>query len=118
MPAGDGTGPAGMGPMTGRAAGYCTGYGVPGHMNPGPGRGRGFGRGMRMGFRGGRGPMWGHGYSPYWYGAPVAYNTPATAAPTAQQEIDVLRSQAEYFENMLKEISQRIDELEKQKTEE
>jgi len=34
MPRGDGTGPAGMGPMTGRAAGYCAGYGVPGFMNP------------------------------------------------------------------------------------
>jgi len=38
MPRGDGTGPAGMGPMTGRAAGYCAGYGVPGYMNPIPGR--------------------------------------------------------------------------------
>ncbi|MBN1835246.1 MAG: DUF5320 family protein [Spirochaetales bacterium] len=34
MPRGDGTGPAGMGPMTGRAAGFCAGYGVPGFMNP------------------------------------------------------------------------------------
>ena len=34
MPWGDGTGPAGMGPMTGRAAGYCAGYPVPGYMNP------------------------------------------------------------------------------------
>ena len=38
MPGGDGTGPAGMGPMTGRAAGYCVGYAVPGFMNPIPGR--------------------------------------------------------------------------------
>ena len=38
MPRGDGTGPAGMGPMTGRAAGYCAGYGVPGFMNPYGGR--------------------------------------------------------------------------------
>ena len=30
MPLGDGTGPGGMGPMTGRAAGYCAGYPVPG----------------------------------------------------------------------------------------
>jgi hypothetical protein len=31
MPLGDGTGPAGMGSMTGRAAGYCAGLfpGVP-----------------------------------------------------------------------------------------
>ena len=38
MPRGDGTGPAGMGPMTGRAAGYCAGYPVPGYMNPVGGR--------------------------------------------------------------------------------
>jgi len=66
MPLGDGTGPAGLGPMTGRAAGYCAGYPVPGYMNPvlnrrfrgygffGRGRGffgRGRGRGRGMGFR-------------------------------------------------------------------
>lgn len=30
MPGGDRTGPAGLGPMTGRAAGYCAGYPAPG----------------------------------------------------------------------------------------
>jgi len=46
MPLGDGTGPAGMGPMTGRAAGYCAGYPVPGYMNPYGGRpGLGYGVG-------------------------------------------------------------------------
>jgi hypothetical protein len=34
MPFGDGTGPAGLGPMTGRAAGFCAGYPMPGYMNP------------------------------------------------------------------------------------
>ena len=43
MPLGNGTGPAGFGPMTGRAAGYCAGYPVPGYMNPIPGLG--YGRG-------------------------------------------------------------------------
>ena len=38
MPRGDGTGPAGMGPMTGRAAGYCAGYEMPGYLNPYGGR--------------------------------------------------------------------------------
>ena len=42
MPAGDGTGPLGFGPMTGRAAGYCAGYPVPGFMNPIAGWGPGF----------------------------------------------------------------------------
>jgi hypothetical protein len=39
MPGGDGTGPVGSGPMTGRAAGFCAGYPVPGYMNPIPGPG-------------------------------------------------------------------------------
>ena len=42
MPRGDRTGPGGAGPMTGRAAGYCAGYPVPGYMNPGRGYGRGW----------------------------------------------------------------------------
>lgn len=49
MPRGDGTGPAGMGPMTGRAAGYCAGYAVPGFMNPLPGRGFWGGGGLGAG---------------------------------------------------------------------
>ncbi len=49
MPFGDGTGPRGLGPMTGRGAGYCVGAGRPGFNNPAFGRGwfgfnRGFGR--------------------------------------------------------------------------
>lgn len=37
MPAGDRTGPQGMGPMTGRASGLGAGYGRPGYLNPNPG---------------------------------------------------------------------------------
>ena len=46
MPAGDRTGPAGMGPMTGRAAGFCAGFGVPGYMNPAVGRAGFYGAGV------------------------------------------------------------------------
>ena len=79
MPRGDGTGPRGMGPMTGRGAGYCAGFSAPGFMNPVGGRmGLGLGRGRA--FRpytawrpGGFGQM---GYLPsrsyYGYGAPNA----------------------------------------------
>ena len=38
MPAGDGTGPTGMGPRPGRGMGYRTGYNPPGWANPRPGR--------------------------------------------------------------------------------
>jgi hypothetical protein len=63
MPFGDGTGPRGMGPMTGRGAGYCTGSGRPGFASPAFGRGwfgfnSGFGRGMGMGRGRGRGMAW------------------------------------------------------------
>jgi hypothetical protein len=40
MPWGNGTGPTGMGPLTGRAAGFCGGYPVPGYRNPGVFAGR------------------------------------------------------------------------------
>ncbi|AEA47877.1 DUF5320 domain-containing protein [Archaeoglobus veneficus] len=33
MPGGDGTGPWGLGPRTGRAAGLCAGYRMPGFAN-------------------------------------------------------------------------------------
>ncbi len=69
MPRGDGTGPMGMGPMTGRGAGYCAGFSVPGFMNPMGGR-LGLGMGRGRGFRpyshygGGR-----FSAQPYGYGA-------------------------------------------------
>jgi len=78
MPGGDGTGPMGFGPMTGRAAGYCAGYAAPGYMNPMPGRGFGFGwgRGRGRGWRSGfMVPLWGAApYAPA-YG-PAPYATP------------------------------------------
>lgn len=52
MPFGNGTGPMGLGPMTGRGAGYCAGSGRPGFANPVPGRwfGGGYGAPMAPGF--------------------------------------------------------------------
>ena len=51
MPGGNGTGPLGLGPKTGRGAGFCAGHPNPGHINPQPGRGsiRGFGFGRGFG---------------------------------------------------------------------
>lgn len=37
MPAGDRTGPSGLGRMSGRMSGLCAGYGAPGFMNSGCG---------------------------------------------------------------------------------
>lgn len=65
MPRGDGTGPMGMGPMTGRAAGYCAGFNTPGFANPTPRMGMGFRRGAGFYGRGagfGRGRGRGRGF--------------------------------------------------------
>ena len=49
MPGGNRTGPVGAGPMTGRAAGFCAGFGMPGYANPVGGRGMGMGSGGGFG---------------------------------------------------------------------
>ena len=44
MPRGNGTGPMGMGPMTGRGVGFCAGFNMPGLAGNGVGFGGGRGR--------------------------------------------------------------------------
>lgn len=114
MPAGDGTGPGGMGPMTGRGAGYCAGYNTPGYANPAFGWGRGFGRGR--GFARGRG--WGRGFGrgPYPYAVPnaVPYNAPAYNPPSKEEEVGTLKDQQTYLENALKDVQKQIEDLESQ----
>ena len=122
MPRGDRTGPAGMGPMTGRAAGYCAGYAAPGFMNPAGGRsywgrGRCGGRGWRHWYHATGLPGWaraGMGH-PSWE-EPLYPNVPQAGpmAPTltAEQELDGLKKQAEYFQDALGQINRRIEQLE------
>ena len=115
MPAGNRTGPAGFGPMTGRAAGFCAGFGVPGYINPVRGRGRGgYGRGGGRGFGGGFGRGWGGpGNMPHYgaYNAPPYPNVPQV---TREQEVDMLKRQAEDLGQMLSGINARIEELGKE----
>ncbi len=112
MPAGDRTGPAGMGPMTGRALGYCAGYAAPGFANAGYGRGmgRGAGRGFGRGF-GGRGRGW--GWRGAW-GAPYAATQPDSRAPVpgAEQELNALKDHADFLSRSLRDIQTRIGQLE------
>ena len=117
MPGGDGTGPAGLGPMTGRAAGYCAGYSVPGFMNPIPGRGFwGWGRGRGWGWR-----NWFYATGlTGWQRAAVGWPYPGgyagPFAPTAskEQQLEVLKGQAEYLQDALDGINKRIEELQAQ----
>ena len=123
MPGGDGTGPVGMGPMTGRAAGYCAGSAAPGYLNA-PG-GRGFrGGGGGRGGRGRRNRFYATGLTgwqraeagmPAFGSGQVAPATQASSgAPPAvgkEQELDLLKRQAEGLANTLDEIQKRIAEL-------
>lgn len=120
MPRGDRTGPAGMGPMTGRAAGYCAGYPAPGFMNPAGGRGywgRGGSRGWRNWYYATGLPGWASapmGY-PAWDGPVYPFAPQAeTFAPkiTAEQELEGLKRQAEFFQDELGQINKRIERLE------
>ena len=111
MPGGNGTGPTGMGPMTGRGAGFCAGYAVPGYANPVGGRGyRGRGRGRGMG----RGRGFGRGFG--WAGVADPYPENASLGPmlTAAQELEGLKQQAEFMQNSLSQVSERIEQLEKE----
>ena len=124
MPGGDGTGPGGMGPMTGRAAGYCAGYPVPGYMNPVGGRGFGWGgggRGRRNWFYATGMPGWQRaaaGWPAYGGVAPMPAGAwpaaPAGAAMSKEQELAALQGQVEYFEDALDGIKNRIEELQGQ----
>jgi hypothetical protein len=116
MPGGDRTGPAGLGPMTGRAAGYCAGYSVPGYMNPIQGRG-GFGGGFGRG-RGFRHMYWATGLPgwaryPGWGGGFNPYGTYGQPAVTPEQEAEDLKNQAKYMQESLNALNERIKELEK-----
>ncbi len=125
MPFGDRTGPVGVGPMTGRAMGYCAGFPVPGFMNPGYGFGRGFwfgagfgrGLGRGLGFGRGRGwrrsgfwpflgyPYWNFPYSPYaWFF-------------TEEMEEDFLEGQAKILEEQLAQVNKRLTELRRKEKE-
>lgn len=118
MPRGDQTGPMGMGAMTGRAAGYCVGSGVPGYATPLPGQRFG------VGFRRGRG-AWGCGFGgggrgwrnmfhatglPGWMrfgGSAVAYHK---LDPEIERQ--ALKNQAEALQSELDFIKKRMGEIE------
>ncbi|MBA7647499.1 hypothetical protein ES703_55271 [subsurface metagenome] len=108
MPGFDGTGPRGMGPMTGGGRGFCSPWGIGAAL-------RGYGVP----------PAVGYGY-PYYRGAGVpypSYGAPATApgatpfAPqmSKEQELDFLRNQADTIKSQLEQIEARMRELETKK---
>ncbi len=93
--------------MTGRGAGFCAGYGVPGFKNTIPVRsGMGFGRGCGRGFGMGMGMGWRHGWN---------YQQATAFTISLHDELSVLKDQAKYFGEALQSINSRISELETEK---
>jgi len=99
MPSGDRTGPIGRGPMTGRSAGFCSGFSSPGYSNPSFRRaqGRGFGRGFIRGNRVRR-MIWHEPYNQLY----------SEKLPTENKE-----DEKNYLENMVKTLKEEINEINK-----
>jgi len=93
MPFGDGTGPLGLGPMTGRGMGYCAGHRRPGFMNPG------------FGWRWRRRRFWRY-WGPYW---------PLGGTISKEEEEEMLRMYLKDLEEEIEAIKQRLEELKKEK---
>ena len=118
MPRGDGTGPDGFGPMTGRAAGFCAGYEMPGFLNPlgrrgfyGRGRGGGFGRG-----RGFRNLYYATGV-PGWMRYGVDPYPLQGVDRNPKEEAEALKRQVSYMQESMNAQNERIRELESSPTE-
>ncbi len=108
MPRGDRTGPNGMGPATGRGAGFCNSFDRPGYLNGGAGTGFGYGRGFGGGR--GRGMGYGRGFG-YGFASPAGY---AAYAPYSREgeksflenEIGVLKERLKAAESRLSDLSE------------
>jgi len=114
MPGFDGTGPRGLGPMTGGARGYCA---LPAGSMQRPVGGRFFGRGRGLGRGGGWGRGFGRGFGFGWAGYPSAYDNPYMVPSypanfTSKQEADMLKAEAKAMQDEISAINQRIKDLE------
>jgi hypothetical protein len=100
-----------MGPGSGRGAGFCAGYSVPGYLNPAAGPGAG---GFGLGFGRGRGP--GH-RNMYWATGLTGWQRAGMSVP-AEQELGALQGQLKAMEQGISQIQERIRELGTEQAEE
>jgi len=121
MPGGDGTGPRGMGPMTGRGMGFCAVPATQGYSNTGSGQGygRGFGKSRAFGGCGG-----GRGWRNMFYATGLPGWMRSGTYPAHGYNLDpetekqALKSQAESLQSQLDLINRRLAGLEtKEQTE-
>jgi len=107
MPGGDGTGPYGLGPGTGRGRGFCLGYPGPGFLSSG--FGRGFGRGGWRNWQMMSGNSFMPGY-PGNFGFKVI--SPVDELEYLKAEKEALERQHSNLKNVIDDISKKIDALE------
>jgi len=117
MPKGDRTGPMGTGARSGRAAGFCAGFEMPGYANTPISGGLGMGRRRRLG--GGEGPMaegrgWRHRYfSTERPGHRYFANNLSPVQPAYPElEKDYLRNRSQALQSELDAINKRLGEME------
>ena len=102
--------------MTGRRAGFCAGFGVPGFVNRGFGAGFfGRGRGGRGGGRGWRNMFYATGL-PGWMRSGLGGVAPAEV-PASEAERQFLQDQVEMLQAQLDEVKKRLAESQAAKTE-
>lgn len=111
MPAGDGHGPYGQGPRTGRAAGFCGGQSTPGYVS---GEGRGGWAGGRAGSSASHGRH-GHRHRHCFHATGLTGWQRREWAPTESEEHQALQQQAERLEETLEAVRKRLQELEARK---
>jgi hypothetical protein len=106
MPGYDGSGPQGMGPMTGGRRGYCSGNIGQEQMYYG-----GFRRGGRFGAGYGGGRMRGGFGRRGMFQAPISYGQPAQVY-SKEDELNMLRNDALDLKATLRDVETRIAGLE------
>jgi hypothetical protein len=110
MPGFDGTGPRGLGPMTGWRRGYC--LEPADYVHPRSG--------IFGGYWGGRGRGWRNRYwatgvpGRAWWGMPTRFEPEMTN----QEEMKILQEEAKILERQLEYVKKDIDKLKQSKTEE
>ena len=109
MPRGNRRGPEGMGPMSGRGAGYCAGYDMPGCANPMMYRG---GYGRRAWDRpGGHGMYRGGGH--FGWMRDAAYVVPFPPEMSAEEKLGRLKTREDWLKEQLEEVRGDMEKLQK-----
>ncbi len=104
MPRGDRTGPYGLGPMTGRGAGYCAGYDFAGFENGAYYGAHAFGRGRGFRHGGGYGRGFGRGFG-YGFGQRVPRVEIPEEKQFLEERISSLKESIKVLENRLKHLN-------------